>query len=77
MRVVSSSRPAPTTGSRPDSSNRLDRIWSFAIDAMQRRSLLEGQGDLDLALRDVDEIRAWEERDRERRPWAWSTVRRK
>jgi 3-isopropylmalate/(R)-2-methylmalate dehydratase small subunit len=41
-----------------------ERQWTFAIGETQRLSLLEGLDDLDLALRDLDQIRSWERDDR-------------
>ncbi len=51
-----------------------DRTWCFAIGPTQKLALLEGLDDLDLALRDIDSIRAWEQADRANRPWAWTSV---
>jgi len=48
-----------------------DDAWSFEVAIMQKRSLLEGLDDLELTLRDVDAVTAWEQADRKRRPWAW------
>jgi 3-isopropylmalate/(R)-2-methylmalate dehydratase small subunit len=49
------------------------RSWSFALPALRKQSLLEGLDDLDLALQDLPLVLAWEERDRQARPWAWLT----
>ncbi len=51
-----------------------DRSWSFAIGLPQKLALLEGLDDLDLALRDIDSVRAWEQADRANRSWAWTSV---
>jgi 3-isopropylmalate/(R)-2-methylmalate dehydratase small subunit len=50
------------------------RTWTFDIGAIQKRSLLEGLDDLDLAMADIDAIRAWEHQDRTARSWAWTPV---
>jgi 3-isopropylmalate/(R)-2-methylmalate dehydratase small subunit len=50
--------------------------WDFAIGHTQRMSLLEGLDDLDLAMRDMPQIRAWEEADRTARSWVWAPVAR-
>jgi 3-isopropylmalate/(R)-2-methylmalate dehydratase small subunit len=52
------------------------RRWDFALGPTQKLSLLEGLDDLDLALRDIDAVRAWEHADRTARPWAWAPVSR-
>jgi 3-isopropylmalate/(R)-2-methylmalate dehydratase small subunit len=52
-----------------------DRAWFFTIGAAQKAALLEGLDDLDVAVRDLDRIRTWEQADRGLRPWAWITVR--
>jgi 3-isopropylmalate/(R)-2-methylmalate dehydratase small subunit len=48
-----------------------DRTWAFSLPAIQRLALLEGLDDLDLALREAPRIHAWQQRDRQARPWAW------
>lgn len=48
----------------------------FAIDAMRREGLLSGLDAIGLTLRDDAAIRAWQERDRVQRSWAWRPVRR-
>ena len=50
--------------------------WDFAIGHTQRMSLPEGLDDLDLAMRDMPQIRAWEEADRAARSWVWAPVAR-
>lgn len=47
----------------------------FTIDKLRREQLLAGLDAIDLALRDQPAIQAWQQADRERRPWAWSSVR--
>jgi 3-isopropylmalate/(R)-2-methylmalate dehydratase small subunit len=50
-------------------------VTPFAIDALQRESLLEGLDEIGLTLRWADEIGAWQAADGERRPWAWRIPR--
>jgi 3-isopropylmalate/(R)-2-methylmalate dehydratase small subunit len=52
-----------------------DRAWFFAIGAAQKVALLAGLDDFDVAVRDLDRVRMWEQADRRLRPWAWITVR--
>jgi 3-isopropylmalate/(R)-2-methylmalate dehydratase small subunit len=52
------------------------RTWDFALGPTQKMSLLDGLDDLDLALRDMDAVRAWEHADRRARPWAWAPLTR-
>lgn len=47
----------------------------FAIDATRREALLSGLDGIGLTLRDDALIRAWQERDRAHRAWAWRPVR--
>ncbi len=47
------------------------RSFDFDINAWQRERLLSGGEEIDLLLRDVDTIAAWQTADRLRRPWAW------
>jgi len=47
----------------------------FAIDATRREALLSGLDGIGLTLRDDAEIRAWQEKDRVQRAWAWNPVR--
>jgi 3-isopropylmalate/(R)-2-methylmalate dehydratase small subunit len=54
-----------------------DRSFTFDIGELQKTALAQGLDDLDLALRDLDRIRAWEARDRAERPWAWTTTSRR
>ena len=48
------------------------RALHFDIDAWQRERLLAGGEELDLLLRELPDIAAWQAADRARRPWAWS-----
>ncbi|HXX48579.1 MAG TPA: 3-isopropylmalate dehydratase small subunit [Myxococcota bacterium] len=43
----------------------------FAVDALQREALLEGQDEIGLTLKHAREISAWQEADRAARPWVW------
>ncbi len=43
----------------------------FAIDPDRREALLLGLDDIGLTLRQAEEIAAWQEQDRRRRPWVW------
>ena len=52
-----------------------DRSWTFTIAELHKTALLNGLDDLDLALRHIDAVRAWEAHDRTERPWAWTTTR--
>jgi 3-isopropylmalate/(R)-2-methylmalate dehydratase small subunit len=47
---------------------------SFDVDPTRREALLNGLDDIGLTLRDDALIRAWQDWDRARRPWAWRTV---
>lgn len=47
----------------------------FAIDATRREALLSGLDAIGLTLRDDAVIRAWQDRDRVQRAWAWNPVR--
>ncbi len=46
----------------------------FTIDNLRREQLLGGLDAIDLAMRDRPAIEAWQQADRERRPWVWSAV---
>ncbi|AJG22004.1 3-isopropylmalate dehydratase small subunit [Cupriavidus basilensis] len=48
---------------------------AFPVDRLRREALLHGLDDIGLTLKDDALIRAWQQADRTRRPWAW-TVRR-
>jgi 3-isopropylmalate/(R)-2-methylmalate dehydratase small subunit len=47
------------------------RASSFEIDPLRREALLHGLDDIGLTLKDDALIRAWQQADRARRPWAW------
>ena len=47
----------------------------FAIDATRREALLSGLDAIGLTLRDDALIRAWQDKDRVQRAWAWNSVR--
>jgi 3-isopropylmalate/(R)-2-methylmalate dehydratase small subunit len=44
---------------------------AFAVDPLRREALLHGLDDIGLTLKDDALIRAWQQADRLRRPWAW------
>jgi 3-isopropylmalate/(R)-2-methylmalate dehydratase small subunit len=46
-------------------------VRPFAIDPLRREGLLHGLDDIGLTLKDDVQIRAWQQADRARRPWAW------
>jgi 3-isopropylmalate/(R)-2-methylmalate dehydratase small subunit len=46
----------------------------FDVDPTRRAALLNGLDDIGSTLRDDALIRAWQDRDRVRRPWAWRPV---
>ena len=46
----------------------------FTIDVLRREQLLVGLDSIDLALRDRSTIQAWQDADRVRRPWVWTSV---
>lgn len=50
------------------------RETAFPIDPMRREALLQGLDDIGLTLQDDALIRAWQQRDRIARPWAWPTT---
>ncbi len=43
----------------------------FTVDPLRREALLHGLDDIGLTLKDEPLILAWQEADRQRRPWAW------
>lgn len=45
---------------------------NFAVDVQRREGLLKGLDDIGLTLKDEELIRAWQQADRLRRPWAWA-----
>ncbi len=51
-------------------SPRGDRI-AFAVNPTRRLQLLEGLDDLDLGLRRRDQIKAFQQADRRKRPWVY------
>ena len=46
-----------------------DAVHRFAMDAFRKRCIMQGVDELSLALAAADDIRAWERRAREERPW--------
>ena len=44
----------------------------FKIDTLRRAMMLDGLDDIGLTLKEADAITAWQERDREARPWVWT-----
>jgi 3-isopropylmalate/(R)-2-methylmalate dehydratase small subunit len=44
---------------------------TFEVDALRREGMLLGLDDIGLTLQDDALIRAWQQADRTRRPWAW------
>ena len=44
----------------------------FEIDALRRQALLQGLDDVGLTMQRLDEIRAFQQADRVRRPWIWA-----
>ena len=51
------------------------RVVPFVVDPARRAQLLEGLDDLALALRRLDQVRAYEASDRRRRPWVYEIAR--
>ncbi len=54
--------------------NRIEadgRAWPFELERLRKDMLLAGLDEIELTLRDDDDIRAWQERDRQQRPWIW------
>jgi len=49
---------------------------SFDIDRQRKATLLAGLDDIGLSLAAMDDIRAWQARDRLARPWVWTPVAR-
>ncbi|MGC1175240.1 3-isopropylmalate dehydratase small subunit [Polaromonas sp.] len=43
----------------------------FSVDPLRREGLLHGLDDIDLTLKDDALINAWQQADRQCRPWAW------
>lgn len=50
--------------------------WAFTVPTVTKQSLIEGLDDLELALRDSHAIARWQDADRVRRPWVWTSNRR-
>ena len=46
-------------------------VTAFEIDPLRREGLLHGLDDIGLTLKDDAQVRAWQDDDRKRRPWAW------
>lgn len=49
------------------------RLFPFEVDPMHRARMLDGLDELDAALRRRDQVSAFQEADRRRRPWVYST----
>lgn len=49
----------------------------FSVDPSRRQGLVHGLDDIGLTFQHNEEILAWQHADRQRRPWAWSTVARR
>ena len=47
------------------------QLLRFGVDALRREALLHGLDDIGLTLQDDALVRAWQQRDRAARPWAW------
>ena len=48
-----------------------DRSWNFTIAEEAKAMLLEGLDAIDLTLKNTDSIAAWQQADREARPWIY------
>jgi 3-isopropylmalate dehydratase small subunit len=48
-------------------------VHPFKLDGAQRESLLQGLDPITLAARHEDDIAAFQQRDRQVRPWIWPT----
>jgi len=46
----------------------------FTVDPLRREGLLHGLDDIGLTMKDDALIRAWQQADRARRPWAWPSA---
>ena len=53
-----------------------DTMIPFDIDPSRRQALLEGLDELGQTLLSLPDIVAFQEQDRDRRPWMWETVER-
>jgi 3-isopropylmalate/(R)-2-methylmalate dehydratase small subunit len=49
-------------------------VTRFSVDPLRREALLLGLDDIDLTLKDDAIIRAWQQADRQNRPWAWPSA---
>jgi 3-isopropylmalate/(R)-2-methylmalate dehydratase small subunit len=47
------------------------RSIPFAVNATRRQQLLEGLDDLDVGIRRREQVRAFQDSDRRRRPWVY------
>ena len=45
--------------------------FDFEVDEMRRESLLQGLDEIEMTLKDMATIEAWQTRDRGTRPWVW------
>ena len=45
--------------------------FDFEIDEMRRQSLLQGLDEIEMTLKDMATIEAWQTKDRGTRPWVW------
>lgn len=48
-------------------------VVPFSIDALGREALLEGLDEIALTLKHEGDVDAWQQLDRARRPWVWTT----
>ncbi|WOE75360.1 3-isopropylmalate dehydratase small subunit [Alterisphingorhabdus coralli] len=48
-----------------------DGLWHFEIDDEARAMLLEGLDAIDLSMKRLDDIQAWQQADRTQRPWIY------
>jgi 3-isopropylmalate/(R)-2-methylmalate dehydratase small subunit len=53
-------------------SDAAGRIATFALEASRRAALLEGRDEIDETLVHAEAIAAFQQRDREQRPWVWA-----
>jgi 3-isopropylmalate/(R)-2-methylmalate dehydratase small subunit len=51
----------------------LGTVFEFQIDPTRRECLLKGLDDIGLTLNDDSLIRAWQQQDRNSRPWVWAS----
>jgi len=45
--------------------------FDFEVDEMRRQSLLQGLDEIEMTLKDMATIEAWQTKDRGTRPWVW------